>query len=91
MHLVRRSVAFPEDIYEALRMEAFSRRMSVNGLVLEKVKPKMKVKAASKKSVETRIDRDLAFFKNMGDKIRMEVGEVDIVKVIREERDRDNA
>ncbi|MBI2008102.1 hypothetical protein HYS82_00395 [Candidatus Amesbacteria bacterium] len=91
MNLVRRSVAFPEDIYEALRLEAFSRRMSVNGLVLEKVRPKMKNVAANKKKVEAKIAADLAYFKKIGDKIKREMGEVDVAKMIREERDRDNA
>lgn len=92
MGLIRRSVAFPEDVYEALRLEAFSRRMSVNQLVVDKVRPKAKVSGKKgEREVERRIARDLAFFKRLGDKIRREMGEVDIVKIIREERDRDNA
>ena len=42
MNLIRRSISFPEDIYEALRLEAFSRRMSVNQLISEKIRPHKK-------------------------------------------------
>ncbi|MEK9200440.1 MAG: hypothetical protein AAB909_00535 [Patescibacteria group bacterium] len=42
MNTVRRSTSFPTEVYEALRLEAFSRRMSVNQLVIEKLKPATK-------------------------------------------------
>lgn len=90
MNLIRRSVAFPEDIYEALRLEAFSRRISVNQLIVERAIPHLKKKANSKKDLEKKIDSDLAFFRRIGDDIKREMGEVDVAKIVREERDRDN-
>jgi len=84
MNLVRRSVAFPEDIYEALRLEAFSRRMSVNQLVVEK-------SSGIKVSRARDAVRDWEKLQAIGRKIKAEMGEVDVVKIIREERDRDNA
>jgi len=40
MNLVRRSISLPEDIYESLRVEAFSRRISVNELMVDKFRNK---------------------------------------------------
>jgi len=86
---VRRSVAFPEDLYEQLRAEAFHRRVSVNQLIMDRMRPvEKKVDEAEMKRLAR---EDLRFFRKMGEKIKREFGEVDVVKVIREERDRDNA
>ena len=84
MNLVRRSVAFPEDIYEALRLEAFSRRMSVNQLVVEK-------SGGIKVSRARDAARDWERLQAIGRKIKAKMGEVDAARIIREERDRDNA
>ena len=80
MNLIRRSVSFPEDVYESLRLEAFSRRVSVNQLITEKIRPKKK-----KLSVEEELKRDFALF----DKIAAGSVEYDAVRAVREERDRD--
>ncbi len=82
MNLIRRSISFPEDIYEALRLEAFSRRMSVNQLISEKIRPHKK-----RLSVEGQLKRDFALF----DKIAAGSVKYDAARAIREERDRDEA
>ena len=70
MNLIRRSVSLPEDIYEDLRIEAFSKRISVNELMV--VKFRGKPTDRSDKSIQDRLDDDMTFFaslnKKFGDK-----------------------
>lgn len=75
-------MTFPEDIYEALRLEAFSRRVSVNQLITEKIRPNRK-----KLSMEEQLKQDFALF----DKIAAGSLKYDAVRAVREERDRDEA
>lgn len=82
MNLVRRSISFPEDIYETLRLEAFARRVSVNQLVTEKIRPNKK-----KLSIDEQLKKDFAFF----DKIGRSGLAIDAVAAVREDRDRDDA
>lgn len=82
MNLIRRSVSFREDEYEALRLEAFSRRVSVNQLITEKIRPNKK-----KLSIDEQLKQDFALF----DKIAAGSVKYDAVRAVREERDRDEA
>lgn len=81
MNLIRRSVSFPEDIYETLRFEAFSERISFNKMLIEKVRNKIKVAPSSKTNL------DFALF----DKIASTSIKYDATKAVREERDRNEA
>lgn len=89
MNLIRRSVAFPEDVYEALRLEAFSRRVSVNRLVVEKASGN-KVALVGKSRLKE-ASQDWERLQAIGRKIKAKMGEIDAAGIIREERDRDNA
>lgn len=81
MNLIRRSVSFPEDIYEALRLEAFSERTSFNKMLIDKIGNKVKIASDRKTNL------DFALF----DKIAATSIKYDAVKAIREERDRNEA
>ena len=81
MNLVRRSISFPEDVYEALRLQAFSQRTSFNKLLIDRV-----VKKVNKKS-GGRTDSDFALF----DKIAATSVKYDAARAVREERDRNEA
>ncbi len=88
MNLIRRSISFPEDVYEALRLEAFSRRVSVNQLIIEPLLQKEKIRPNKRKlSAEEQLRRDFALF----DKIAATSVRYDATRAVREERDRDEA
>lgn len=82
MNLVRRSISFPEDVYEVLRLEAFSERTSFNKLLIDRI-----VKKVNKKSSIRRTDLDFALF----DKIAATSVKYDATRAVREERDRNEA
>jgi hypothetical protein len=79
--MIRATISFPQDVHEQLRQEAFNRRISLGGLVVEKIRPKIK-----KLSVREKIKRDFALF----DEIATTSIMYDAAKAVREERDRDN-
>lgn len=81
MNLVRRSISFPEDVYEALRLEAFSERTSFNKLLINRI-----IKKVNKNS-SRRTDVDFALF----DKIAATSVKYDAIRAVREERDRNEA
>jgi hypothetical protein len=80
MNLIRRSVSFPEDIYEALRLEAFSERTSFNKILIDKIDKKIKRNSGRKTNL------DFALF----DKIASTSVKYDATKAVREERDRND-
>lgn len=79
--MIRATISFPQDMHEQLRQEAFSRKISLGGLVVEKIRPNI-----NKLSVREKIKRDFALF----DKIAASGISYDAAKALREERDRDN-
>lgn len=81
MNLVRRSISFPEDVYEALRLEAFSERTSFNKILIDKIDKKVKQNSGRKTGL------DFALF----DKIASTSVRYDATKAVREERDRNEA
>ena len=80
---MRATITFPYDIHEELREEAFHRRQSLSQVVVGKVKPQKK-----RLSVEEQIKKDFALFDKVA---RSGVQGIDLVKALREERNRDNA
>lgn len=78
MNLIRRSISFPEDVYETLRSEAFSERTSFNKILIDKINKK------AKRSFDRKTDSDFDLF----DRIAATSVEYDAVKAVREERDR---
>lgn len=81
MNLVRRSISFPEDVYEDLRLEAFSERISFNKMLIGKISNKIKVAPGRKTNL------DFVLF----DKIASTSVRYDATKAVREERDRNEA
>lgn len=82
MQTIRATITFPYDLHEELRREAFQKRTSLSRILIEKIKP-----AKKKLSVEDQLKRDHALFAKVG-----ESGlQIDLVKALREDRDRDNA
>ncbi len=81
MNLIRRSISFPEDVYEALRLESFSERISFNKLLIDKI-----IKKVNKNSGR-RAGLDFALF----DKIAATSVKYDATRAVREERDRNEA
>ena len=82
MQTVRATITFPYDLHEELRQEAFRQRKSLSRMVVEKINPIKK-----KLSVKEQLKRDFALF----DKVSRSGIEIDAVKAVREDRDRDNA
>ena len=82
MQTVRATITFPYDLHEELRAEAFRQRKSLSKVIVEKIKPIKK-----QLSVEEQIKRDFALF----DKVGKSGLQIDLVKALREDRDRDNA
>lgn len=75
----------PEDLYNDLRFLAFQEKKSLSRLLVEKIENKKEVKKTL--SVEERVRRDFVFF----DKVARSGRQIDLVKALRKERDRDNA
>lgn len=63
MNLVRRSISLPEDIYESLRIQAFSKRVSVNELMVDKFRSRSVLDSGD--AVQKKLDDDLLFFSNV--------------------------
>lgn len=82
MQTVRATITFPYDLHEELRQEAFRKRTSLSRVLIEKVRP-----AKKKVSVEEQLKKDFALF----DKVGRSGLQIDLVKALREDRDRDNA
>ncbi|MEK7524916.1 MAG: hypothetical protein AAB548_00915 [Patescibacteria group bacterium] len=82
MQTIRATITFPYDLHEELRQEAFQRRTSLSRVLIEKIKPNKR-----KVSVEEQLKKDFALF----DKVGRSGLQIDLVKALREDRDRDNA
>lgn len=80
MQTVRATITFPYDLHEELRLEAFRQRKSLSRILIEKIKP-----AKKKLSIEEQLKKDFALF----DKVGRSGLQIDLVKALREDRDRD--
>ena len=84
MKTIRTTITLPEDLHEKLRQKAFQYKKSFNEVVVGQLREKPE-KEYFAKSTEQRVHDTLVFFNEvsrMGKKI-------DVVKAIREDRDRD--
>lgn len=83
MQMIRTTISIPEDLYGDLRLMSFDENRSISSLIVDRLykKPIKKIK-----SKEEELAKTLAFFRKIS---RMGV-QIDPVKVVREERDRDN-
>lgn len=89
MNIVRATLRLPEELHQELMLAAFNRKISFNDLV----KQKLIVADIEQTDDESNgeIEEDLLFLKSIGRKIKAEMGAVDCAKLVREERDRNNA
>lgn len=81
---IRTTITLPVDLHEQLRLTAVKKKQSFNDLVLEYLSGKKKPR---KILIEEQIKRDFALF----DKVAASGIQIDAVKAIREERNRDDA
>lgn len=83
MQMIRTTISIPEDIYGDLRLMSFDENRSISSLIVDRLykKPVKKTKSKQEELVDT-----LAFFRKVA---KMGV-QIDPVKAVREERDRDN-
>ncbi|MDO8451926.1 MAG: hypothetical protein Q7S76_03590 [bacterium] len=82
---VRTTINLPEDLHRELRLQAVREKKSLSGLVTDRLSGRMN--NDSHVSVEERIRQDFELFDDIGRSGR----QIDLVKALREERDRDNA
>lgn len=83
MQTVRATITFPYDLHQELRQEAFRRRTSLSKVLIDKVRPVAKRKL----SMEEQLKKDFALF----DKVGKSGLQIDAVKAVREDRNRDDA
>lgn len=88
MQTIRTTVNFPRDLHQELRFEAFKKRKTLNSVVIEKLYEKRRSKKHRAKNVEKRIKEAFKVFDEVARSGRQDI---DLVKALREERDRDNA
>lgn len=77
----------PEDLHRQLMLMAMNKKMSFSDVV----RKKLMARDISEEELERQIEDDLAYFRSVGRKIKKRVKYWDAAKIIREERDRDNA
>ncbi len=83
MQTVRATITFPYDLHEELRAEAFRQRKSLSRILVERINPVKNRKFSTKEQLK----KDHALFERVG-KSGLQI---DLVKALREDRDRDNA
>ena len=82
--MVRTTISLPRDVHEEWRLEAVKKRISLGKVILEKTG---KIKKGKKLSIEERIKKDFELF----DRVGRSCLQIDLVKALRKDRDRDNA
>ena len=86
MQMMRTTVTLPIELHRKLRLEAIKAKKSFSGVVVDKIQSGKRT-TLSKKNIANMIKRDFALF----DEVANSGLEIDLVKALREERDRDNA
>lgn len=84
MDLIRRSVSLPEDVYESLRTEAFSKRISVNELMVAKFRGKSD--DHSELTIQNKLDDDMSFFTDLSKKLGAKSNGASIIRKMRDRR-----
>lgn len=83
--MTRTTISLPTSVHEDLLLQAFREKKTLGEIVLKKMNMN---KTAKKKDVDSEVKRIMAFFRKIaGEGVALE----DAAKVVREERDRDNA
>lgn len=84
MNLIRRSISLPEDIYESLRIDAFSKRMSVNELMVDKFRSRPVLDSGD--AVQKKLNDDLLFFSKVSKGTNNDESGADIIRKMRDNR-----
>ena len=85
MSMIRTTISLQEDLHKKLMFEAVNNRKSLSAIINERLTNRRA--GLSDRAVDEEIKEARAFFHKIGKMI----GKTDWKKVIREERDRDNA
>ena len=83
LQTIRTTITLPLHIHEEWRMESVQKKIALGDLILEKARVNRKPKA---RLLEKQMTADFSFFDEVG---RMG-DQIDMVKALREDRDRDN-
>ena len=86
MQMVRTTISLPQDTYEQLRLQAFNQKMSMGRVIAQRLQEFTDGKP-SKKEIERKLARDFVLFDEIGKHLQG----ADLLKELREDRDRDNA
>lgn len=86
MQMIRTTINFPSELHRELRMEAIKTKRSLTKVVVDKLQKSKPRKPAS--DVQKRIKQAMKIFDEVARSGRQDI---DLVKALREERDRDNA
>lgn len=78
-NLVRTTISLPADLHQSLRLEAVRRRVSLGEVVLQKIQ--------GKQPPTTDLTEDKALFAQVANSGR----NIDLVRTLRQERNRDDA
>ncbi len=81
MKTIRTTVTLPEDVYDMIRIKAAQEQKTFGEIIIDFVKQK------NVDSIQKRVEQDFAFFQ----KLARKSPKIDMVKALREDRDRDNA
>ncbi|MEK7577757.1 MAG: hypothetical protein AAB492_04045 [Patescibacteria group bacterium] len=83
MNLVRTTITIPSDTHEFLMLQSFSKKKTLGELVDGLVKNNNYLKS------DDEVEKNLIAFRNLCKKMAKKAGKTDWMKLIREERDRD--
>lgn len=89
MNIIRATLRLPEELHQELMLAAFNRKISFNDLVKQKLMM-VDVKQTDDE-LNGEIEEELRFLNSIGRKIKAGIGVIDCAKLVREERDRNNA
>ena len=86
MQMVRTTITLPSDLHEELLLRSIKERTTLSSLVVDEFQRKKRTKRSKKVTIEERLKRDFALF----DQVASSGVQIDAVKAVREERNRDN-
>lgn len=87
MQLVRTTITLPRELHEELRLDAIKKRKTFTSIVTDTLKNRRRYKKPTRATIEKRIKAAFKIF----DEVANSGLDIDLVKALREERDRDNA
>ena len=83
--MIRTTVTLQDDTHEQLMLRSFKEKKSLGKIIDELVRTPVT------RLTDAQIEASLKGLRKIGNKIKVEIGNVNAVDVVRAERDRDNA